>query len=187
MRVLLSICLFFSINSFAQKAAWDSLDIQYHLVQSDYRQNETIFKIKLPPYLTTHQVMQQIKLLVKFPTSPKPTKRVKVYVYRDDAIKGASSATGGIYIPSKGYKWDLADWQPDTSIFNYTPNNQDKIIYNTLLDSLFAHGIYAFSMEDQNLPTKKSVAKQFDLTLSALDSIYYKVKWWQKINASSKK
>ncbi len=52
---------------------------------------------------------------------------------------------------------------------------QEKIIYNTLLDSMFSK-----SLDYENIESKKTVANRFKISVTQLDSIYFKVKYWIK-------
>ncbi|RMF58457.1 MAG: hypothetical protein D6748_08650 [Calditrichaeota bacterium] len=178
---LVLVCSLFS-KGFSQKAIWDSLNIQYRLVNSYYNQFENIFKIKVPPYLSTSEVMEQIRLVVQWPGDPPPTKRTIVYVFKEDVPEDATSKTGAVYLPGKGFLWDMRDWQPDTSILSYTPTPEDKVIYNTFLDSLFAHQEFSDNSSEKVKGLKKNVAQLFDITVSELDSIYYHVKWWLNLH-----
>ena len=159
--------------------AEDTLNIQYQLVETHYLSMEDVFKIKVPPYLTTAEVMEQIRLAVRWPGDPPPRKITTVYVFRDGQKRGASSKTGGIYVPGKGFRWDMADWEPDVSILEFQPSDKDKLLYNFLLDTLFAAGISSEDMSDSTeLPIKKAVARDFEMSVAQLDSVYYHVKWW---------
>lgn len=184
-RYTLLFLLFFAA-AYSQQTIWDSLNVKYRLLQSNYSPYEDIIKIKIPPYLTTSQVMHQVRLVVQWPGDPLPKKKTTVYVFKDDAIEGDKSKTGGIYFPKKGFKWDLRDWQPDFSILEYEPGMKDKLIYNTLLDSIFSNGMYSLEFENENHETKESVARKFALSVSELDSIYYRVKWWWDLEKSRK-
>lgn len=176
--------LFTLLPLLAQESPWDSLNIQYRLIQNHYQPFEDIIKIKLPPYLSTSEVMEQVKLAVQWPGDPPPRKKTIVYVFKEDAAEGDVSRCGGMYLPGKGFKWDLGDWKPDTSVLSYTPSYLDRLIYNTFLDSMFTNGMYTFELEEQETPTKHKIARHFAITVGALDSIYYHVKWWASIQKS---
>lgn len=182
MRVIILMgWLFFGSILTAQEETWEQLDIQYRLLQTHYGQTADVIKIKVPPYLTTSQVMAQCRLALQWPGDPLPQKKTTIYVYRDDAPVGTMSGVGLLYTPGKEIQWDLAEWQPDTLIFSYEPTPLDKIIYNTVLDSLYAEGMYASELESDYAPVKKQLAKDFELTVQQLDSIYYRVKWWGEL------
>lgn len=152
----------------------DTLNICYEIITQEFNTDETIIKIKLPPYLSTPEVMQQIKLVVQWPGDPPPKETTIVYIFKETDKVGAESKTGAIYTPHKGYRWFLNDWTP-VDIHLVEPTVMEKVIYNTLLDSMFAQG-----MTMDNVKIKSKIAKQFNVTLSKLDSIYLKVKYWKK-------
>lgn len=176
------VSLLFHAALFAQQAGWDTLNVQYRLLQTNYEPYEDIIKIKVPPHLSTREVMEQVKLVIQWPGSPPPRKKTTVYVFKDADPKGTRSKTGAVYRPGKGYRWDMRDWQPDLSIYQYNPRDRDKTIYNTLLDSMFVNGFFALEFEEKDSGIKDNVAKNFDLTVAELDSIYYRVKWWCDLN-----
>ncbi|RMH79106.1 MAG: hypothetical protein D6681_19445 [Calditrichaeota bacterium] len=161
-------------------------NVCYQLVNTDYREYETIIKIKLPPYLSTREVMEQIKLVVQWPGEPPPPKRTTIYVFREDADDDAISGTGARYLPGKGFLWDLKDWHPDSSIFQYVPSKLDQVIYNTLLDSMFARGMFTPEFDSRDFSARKNVARWFNLSVEELDSIYYRVKWWLDLRRLSR-
>lgn len=158
---------------YAQSNGQDTLDIRYEIIGQNFHTDETVKKIQLPPYLSTPEVMEQIKLSVQWPGDPPPEKKTVIYVFKETDKIGAESKTGAIYVPGKGYKWFLNDWTP-IEISLIEPTVMEKLIYNTLLDSMFARG-----MTIHNEEIKDKIAKQFDLTVSKLDSIYLKVKYWK--------
>lgn len=172
-------------SAYSQSARWDSLNIQYQLLQSNYFEAESVIKIKVPPFLSTREVMEQVKLVVQWPGDPPPVKKTTVYVFKENAVVGDRSKTGGRYIPGKGFLWDLKDWNPDTTIHHYTPRFIDRLIYNTLLDSLLDNGVYSIDFESKEKATKQNVAREFEISVSQLDSIYYQVKWWWDLNKNN--
>ncbi len=189
--------IFFAIapiySILAQEVDRDSLEIKYRLIENYYSQYEDIVKIKLPPYLSTREVMEQVKLSVQWPGDPPPSKRTRIYVFRDDAVIGDKSATGAMYFPGKGFRWDLTDWLPDLSIYTYRPGSVDKMIYNTVLDTFFSAEMFA--SEYSTAPEagskmirnkKKNVASLFDITTTEMDSIYFRVKWWLELNPQAR-
>ena len=165
----------------AQEGTWEKYDIQYRLLQTHYGQSADVIKIKVPPYLSTSQLMTQCRLALQWPGDPLPRKKTTIYVYRDDDPLGTKSGVGLLYTPGKEIQWDLAEWQPDTLIFSYQPTPLDQVIYNTVLDSLYAEGMYASELESDNAPVKKQLAEDFQLTVPQLDSIYYRVKRWGEL------
>lgn len=182
---LISLTVLLCCAAHAQQSYWDSLNIQYQLMQSNYYETENVIKIKIPPYLSTSAVMEQIKLAVQWPGDPAPTKKTTVYIFRENAVEGDVSKTGARYLPGKGFKWDLNDWKPDTTILHYTPRLIDRIIYNTLLDSLFTKEYSPQEFDSKDNPTKKKVAREFEISVAQLDSIYYRVKWWWDLNKNA--
>ena len=165
--------LFIICTNLNARSNLDSLNIRYEIVAQNFNAHETILKIKLPPYLSTPEVMEQVRLSVQWPGDPPPKDKTIVYVFKETAKIGDESKTGAIYFPGKGYKWQLEDWTPE-EIPLVEPTVKEKLIYNTLLDSIFARG-----MTIHNEEIKDQIAHQFDMTVSELDSIYLKVKYWK--------
>lgn len=175
---ILSIFLFaiLFLNSVLSQTSQDSLNILYQIVSQQFLGNENILKIKLPPFLSTVEVMDQIKLSVQWPGEPPPSEKTLIYVFKETDKIGTESTTGAIYIPGIGYKWNLQNWTP-MSFDLREPSLQEKLIYNTFLDSMFANGI---TLNNDDAEIKEVIAKQFNISVSKLDSIYIKVKyWWQ--------
>jgi hypothetical protein len=154
------------------KNGHDTLDIRYEIISQKYLPRHNIIKIKIPPYLSTQEVMEQIRLVLQWPGDPPPQKITIVYIFKETDQIGDSSQTGAIFIPGQGFTWKLNDWKP-IEFPLVEPTLQEKIIYNTLLDSMFTQGI-----TDHNLEIKKKIAQQFNISVSKLDSIYFKVKYW---------
>ena len=182
----LGLSLWLSFPLLGQATMWDSLNVQYRLIQSNYGIYEDIIKIKLPPHLNTSEVIRQVRMVVQFPGSPPPQKKTTVYIFKDDARVGDRSKNGGVYQPGKGFKWDLEDWHPDGRIFSYEPRDFDFLVYNALLDSMFTNGFYALEFEDEESASKQNVARRFDLKVAELDSIYYRVKWWKDLRKAQR-
>lgn len=180
-RVCLFSLLLFAAG-YAQESGWDTLNIKYNLLQTNYSSDRNTVKIKVPPYLTTREVMEQIYLAVRILGGAEVSKQTTVYVFKDHDRVGDRSKTGGVYVPGKGFEWDLREWKPDTTIRNFTPRLIDRMIYEALMDSMFADGIEPLAFEDRNNPTKKKVAREFEISVAQLDSIYYRVKWWWELN-----
>ncbi len=179
--------LFFGSLAWGQTAAWDTLDIQYRLLQNNYSEYEDIIKIKLPPYLSTAEAMRQVKLAVHWPGDPPPRKKTKVYVFRDDAAMDAVSTTGALYTPGKGYRWAMNGWAPDTTIFSYEPSTLDRLIYESYIDSIITNGMQSMEFENSNHGVKKRVAEDFRISVTQLDSIFYRVKWWSDLVTTGRK
>jgi len=172
-KILFSLLFIICTNVNAQNVQ-DTLDICYEIITQEFNSDETIVKIKLPPYLSTPEVMEQIKLAVQWPGDPPPEETTVVYIFKETDKVGVESKTSAIYVPGKGYKWFLNDWIP-TEIHLQEPTVMEKLIYNTLLDSMFAQGLTM----DNNMEIKDKIAKQFNMTVPKLDSIYFKVKYWK--------
>ena len=171
----LILCLFLIVRILqAGENNTDTLNIMYEIVGQQFHSEENIIKIKLPPFLTTDEVMEQIKLALQWPGEPPPTQTTYIYIFKDSDKIGAKSNTGAVYIPHKGFKWNLNEWKP-SKIKLSEPTLQEKIIYNTLLDSMFSK-----SFDYENIELKKTVANRFKISITQLDSIYFKVKYWIK-------
>jgi hypothetical protein len=150
----------------------DTLNIRYEIVTQSYFQEKDIIKIKVPPFLSTAEVMEQVKLVLQWPGEPPPKKPTSVYVFKETDQVGETSITGGTFIPGKGIMWSLSDWKP-IKLSLSEPTIREKIIYNTLLDTLFARGL---SVSDVDV--KNRIANELGITPTKLDSIYFKVKYW---------
>ena len=160
----------------------DSLSIQFNIIYQEYNALYNIIKIKLPPYLSTAEVMAQIRLLLFWPGTSPPNKETRVYVFRDLDPIGTVSRTGCVYIPGRGIFWDLREWHPDSSLLQ-EPTEWEIHVYNVYLDSLFSNGFH-FN-ESQNNDVKLRICQQFQLTPAQLDTLYYRVKyWWERTKAN---
>jgi hypothetical protein len=169
--------LLFSVlfsNTILPQTSKDSLNILYQIVSQQYLGNENILKIKLPPFLSTVEVMDQVKLSVQWPGEQPPSEKTLIYVFKETDRIGTESTTGAIYIPGGGFKWNLQNWIP-MNIDLREPSLQEKLIYNTFLDSMFANGI---TLNDDDVEIKGIIARQFNISVPKLDSIYIKVKYW---------
>jgi hypothetical protein len=172
---------------FGQVASWDTLDIRYRRAEINYGEQETVMTIKVPPYLNETELQAQITLAVQFPGTPPPDKKHIVYVLRDDQPLRKKSDVYAVYRPGKGFVWKLDKWQQDLSIFEYEPSELDKLIYNAVMDSIFALEISPLTFEQQKLPAKKSIAQHFEKTVVAIDSIYFRVMWWRDLQERMRK
>jgi len=172
-KTVILIILVIHISVEAQPDGRDTLDIRYEIVGQLYLQDKDIVKIKVPPFLSTAEVMKQVKLVLRWPGDPPPQKLTSVYVFKETDPVGETSTTGATFIPDKGIAWSLTDWKP-VPLSLSEPTIREKIIYNALLDTLFARGLSFDNME-----IKRKVANEFGLTISKLDSIYFKVKYWK--------
>jgi hypothetical protein len=173
--IIISILFLFAILSVVQAGeATDTLNILYEIVGQKFHDDENIIKIKLPPFLTTGEVMEQIKLVAQWPGDPPPSQTTYIYVFKDSDKIGTTSNIGAVYVPKIGFKWSLNEWKP-RKVKLTEPTLKEKFIYNTLLDSMFSKGL-----DYDNLRLKQNIANQFKMSTTRLDSIYFKVKYWIK-------
>lgn len=156
----------------AQQDDADSLNIRYEIISQSFSPTKDVIKIRTPPYLYTEEVMEQIRLVLQWPGEPPPQKVTYIYIFRETDQIGDTSQTGAIYIPGEGFKWRLGNWKPIEFPLK-EPTIQEKIIYNTFLDTIFARGSTM-----HNIEIKEEIAKQFNISVSKLDSVYFKVKYW---------
>lgn len=163
--------------------AQEGLDIRYTILATTYGEDENKIKIKVPPYLSRNEVSRQIKLALAWPGEPLPEVLTKVYVFRDDAIRGTTSRLGAVYSPEAGFIWHLSGWKADTTIVSYDLVPRDRMVYNAVLDSMFAK--QNFRLESTLSATAKlNIADEFNLKTADVDSIFYLVKWWRELNGS---
>jgi hypothetical protein len=85
---------------------------------------------------------------------------------------GEESQTGAIYVPKKGFIWNLSSWEP-TLMPEGIPHERDFEVYYYLIDRIIQDGS---NFGDRKI--RSAVAKEYSLTLSELDSIYVFVKYW---------
>ncbi len=168
--MLLIVCFCYPLPG--QQVEWDSLNIQYEIVQMEFRDDENIVKIRLPAYLPVDEVKRQVRLATYWPGSPPPQKKTLIYVFKDLDTAGTSSKTEAEYRPGRGFKWKLDAWQPD-STFLQVPTYLERLIYNAYLDTLFSQGL-----TPDNKRAHAAVAREFKIPLMKVDTIYYKVKYW---------
>ena len=159
--------LFSPLSSFAQ----DSLNIQYSIVGMMFYQDHDILKIKVPPWMKSSELVFQIKKAV-MPDDNPPHKKTYIYVFKETDQVGATSKTGAVYTPGKGFRWDLKDWRP-TIFSGNTPTDEDFEIYNDFIDTVIQEGLTL-----NNTESRQKVAKKHQLTLARLDSICAYVKYW---------
>lgn len=175
-KYLLAFALLYPICLFSgQQTYCDSLGICYEIVHMEFHQDYDVIKIKLPPYLSSAEVMEQIRKVIFWPDAPPPKKRTKIYVYRDTDTYGSSSKTGAVYIPGKGFLWDLRDWKPDSS-FLRTPTPAEIRIYNTYLDTLLRR-----PLQWDDSTARRAVSQALGISRSHLDTVYFRVKWWLQV------
>jgi hypothetical protein len=159
--------LLLSPSSFAQ----DSLNIQYSIVGMMFYQDHDVLKIKVPPWLKSSELVFQIKKAV-IPDDNPPHKKTYIYVFKETDQVGATSKTGAVYTPGRGFRWDLKDWKP-TIFSGNTPTAKDFEIYNDFIDTVIREGLTL-----NNIESRQKVAREHQLTLAQLDSICAYVKYW---------
>ncbi|MEJ2637434.1 MAG: hypothetical protein P8184_19370 [Calditrichia bacterium] len=157
-----------SLLCFAQ----DSLKIHYSIVQMEFHGDHDVIKIKVPNWLKTSELISQLKYIVQWPGDPPPRKKIYVYVFKETDPIGSQSRTGCVYTPGKGFLWDLRNWNPE-EFSSEAPSDSEINIYNTFVDSLLANGITS-----SNQKVKEKIARLYDISVSRLDSIYVKVRYW---------
>jgi len=172
----LALLLMVHFSASGQKAIWDSLNVQYDIVHIECHPGYDLIKIKVPPYLSSQEVMKQVRLVLFWPGASPPRKKTKVYVFKETALYGTKSHTGGVYFPGHGIKWDMVDWSPDSSLIQ-KPSPREINIYNSLLDSLFKEGLQ-FSEIDH----RHAIARRMKIAPAKLDSIYFRVKFWHNLH-----
>jgi hypothetical protein len=171
-KIITLLLFLFYYGIHAQQKDADSLNIRYEIISQSFSPDKNVIKIRIPPYLYTEEVMEQIRMVLQWPGDPPPKKVTHVYIFRETDQIGDTSQTGAIYIPGKGFKWRLGNWKPVEFPLK-EPSIREKIIYNTFLDTLFVRGSTM-----HNIEIKEKIAKQFNISVSKLDSIYFKVKYW---------
>ncbi len=186
MKALIAACFlvaFMATGGIARQTFTDSLNIRFNIIYQEYNEFYNVIKIKLPPFLSTAEVMAQIRLLLFWPGSEPPDKETRVYVFRDLDPIGTVSRTGCVYVPGQGIFWDLREWHPDSSLLQ-EPTEWEKQVYNAYLDSLFASGFYL--NESQETAVKERICQQYQLTPAQLDTLYYRVKyWWERVKSTN--
>jgi hypothetical protein len=153
-------------------AAKDSTKVQYAIVGMSFYGDHDVVKIKVPPWLLTSELMEQIKLSILGPSSSFPLKKTYIYVFSETDQVGDISSTGAVYIPGKGFLWSLSEWT-SKDLPDATPSEKDLEIYYILIDRIVKDG----STLD-NLEIRKQVAEEYSMSISQLDSIYSWVKYW---------
>ena len=161
--------------------AQDSSKVQYAIIGMSFYGDYDVVKIKVPPWLLTSEVMEQIKLSILGPSSALPEKMTYVYVFKETDQVGDTSSTGAVYLPGKGFSWSLSRWSAQ-NFPNQIPTEKDLEIYYTLIDQIVKNG----STLD-NLRIRKQVSRQYSITVSELDSIYSWVKYWLALQQNTRK
>jgi len=150
----------------------DSVDIEYSIVGMEFHTDYDVLKLRVSPWLSTEELMNQIKRAVLWPGAPLPKKETYIYVFKETEKIMENSPIRAIYHPERGFDWELHKWKP-AIIPNNTPSQHEIVIYNHLIDCIIEEG----STLD-NLNIRKKVAKDFNMTVGELDSIYCWVKFW---------
>jgi hypothetical protein len=150
----------------------DSLSIQYSIVGMMFYGDHDVLKITVPPWMKSSELVFQIKKAVipdeKFP----PTKKTYIYVFKETDQVGATSKTGAVYFPGRGFRWDLKDWRP-IQFPDTIPTEKDFEIYDDFIDTIIQEGLTL-----TNIESRQKVAAKYQITLAHLDSICAYVKYW---------
>lgn len=152
--------------------AQDSLNIRYSIVQMEYQPTKDIIKIKVPGWLKTSELMEQIRRVVIWPNEPLPKKKTYVYVFKETDQLGTTSRTGAVYIPDYGFLWDLREWEPDDKLY-HSPTARELLIYYALVDSIITRGATL-----DNTRIRHQISRQFSISVGQLDTLYSRVKYW---------
>jgi hypothetical protein len=150
----------------------DTLQIQYSIVGMHFYEDHDIIKLKVPPWLKSSDLIPQIKRSIMWPGEPPPVKTTYIYIFKETDQVGEKSQTGAIYKPKKGFIWNLSSWEP-TEMSKEMPMERDFKIYYYLIDQIIQDG-----SDLGNRKIRSTVAEEYSLTLSELDSIYVLVKYW---------
>jgi len=179
-RIVTLFLLLITFNAFAQEVSvWDTLDVQYEVIDQRHYDGKVSLSIQLPPFLTQDEVKRQIEIAVQFPGSPPPDEVTEVSIYVEGR-KNGKRVGRATYKPGKGFKWKIDKWDTDLSIVNYKLTPEDRYVYETLMDTLYS--IDEFSLDTNHKQVKKAkkeLAKRSKMTLDELESLYYRVKWWK--------
>jgi len=171
-RILKSLLL---LVIFSYASTQDSLKIRYSIIGMEFHNDFDIIKVKVPNWLSTSELMAQLRRIIIWPGEPLPKKKVYIYAFKDTDQIGDISKTGCVYIPGKGFRWDLDEWTPEP-INLVIPTDRELLIYNALTDSIIKKGSTL-----NNREIRQEIARQFNMSLKELDSICVRVKyWWNK-------
>ncbi|GAB4331055.1 MAG: hypothetical protein Kow0037_07400 [Calditrichia bacterium] len=89
----------------------------YTICQTEYSPQMNTIKVKVPNWLKTHQVMEQLRLVLTWPDQPLPQKPTRIYVFKETDREGSTSTNGCLFLPGRGFLWDLKNWHPDSIKF----------------------------------------------------------------------
>jgi len=171
-KILIPLTIIFCFRSTAEAQSEDSLSIQYSIVGMMFYGDHDVLKIKVPPWMKSSELVFQIKKAVipdeRFP----PTKKTYIYVFKETDQVGATSKTGAVYFPGRGFRWDLKDWRP-TLFPDTIPTDKDFKIYDDFIETIIQDGLTL-----SNIESRRKVAVKYQITLAQLDSICAYVKFW---------
>jgi hypothetical protein len=131
-----------------------------------------VVKIQVPPWMEATELKIQIRHSILWPGDPPPKKLTYIYVFKETDQIGDTSTTVAIYTPKRGFQWRLQNWKP-AKFPDRVPSDFDFTVYNTLIDRIIKEG-----STFNNREIRTQVAKDFDLTVTQMDSIYSWVKFW---------
>ncbi len=147
---------------------------QYSIIQLEFSTEHDIIKVKVPNWLTTSELMEQLRQVIIWPGEKLPRKKTYIYVFKETDQVGASSNTGCVYIPGKGFRWDLRHWHPEMRVPTQPTENEIEI-YNTFVECLLRNG---FTFDNQRV--RQQIANRYHISVARLDTIYTKVfHWWE--------
>jgi len=171
-KILIPLTIIFCFRSPVEAQSEDSLSIQYSIVGMMFYGDHDVLKIKVPPWMKSSELVFQIKKAVipdeRFP----PTKKTYIYVFKETDQVGATSKTGAVYDPGKGFRWDLKDWRP-TQFPDIKPTEKDFEIYDDFIDTIIQEGLTL-----TNIESRQKIAAKYQITIAHLDSICAYVKYW---------
>ncbi|MGH1364809.1 MAG: hypothetical protein ACRBF0_14695 [Calditrichia bacterium] len=177
--ILLNILLFPTFAISQETSVWDSLDVQYEVIDQQYNNGKVSLSIQLPPFLTQDEVKRQIEIAVQFPGSPPPNEVTEVSIYVEGRKRGKRVGRA-TYKPGKGFKWKIDKWNRDLNVIRYSLTPEDRYIYETLMDTLYSIDEFSLDKNHKRVKrAKKELAKRSEITLDELENLYYRVKWWQ--------
>lgn len=170
MRRLIFIFLLFLGFCLAQQKP----ERQYSIIQLEFSEEYDVIKVKVPNWLTTSELMEQLRKVLIWPGEQPPTKKTYIYVFKETDQIGARSTTGCVYIPGKGFRWDLRYWHPEMRV-TAQPTEDEIEIYNTFVECLLRNG---FTFDNQRV--RQQIANRYHISVARLDTIYTRVlHWWQ--------
>ncbi|RMG62623.1 MAG: hypothetical protein D6715_12070 [Calditrichaeota bacterium] len=148
--------------------------VYYQIVSLDAEPERTVIKIKLPPQLSTAQLMEQVRLVVCWPGEEPPEKPLLIYVFPDTAPSDQPYQIGALYVPGKGFAWDLRDWRP-VAWQPEDPSQENKELYNMVVERLLGQAMDFAGEESEAI---KAVAREQHLSPQRVRQAYFRVKHW---------